>query len=179
MFHQCSKSWNDKFEIGKIDSIYIMHNNLHHPECFFLLLYYLISVFHVLHFGSTADLSFASILTSSASKGTRGSSWMATSFSFPLLLCSHSVVACSVGAEQTPGSLPETSARRSPPLPAHLRQPSEWRAIVLLAVIWWPHSTGRQSWEPAPRSHTHTHTHIWAHTHAQKQLCIFKWLKKS
>ncbi len=84
--------------------------------------------------------------TSSASKGTRGSSWMATGFSFPLMLSSHSAVAC-VRAERTPGSPPEASARRSPPLPAHLREPSEWSAIVL-AVIWWPHSTGRQSQEP-------------------------------
>ena len=92
-------------------------------------------------------LSLAPIHTYSASKGTLGSSWMATSFSFPLMLSSHSAVACSVRAEQAPGSPPEASARRSPPLPAHFREPSEWSAIVL-AVIWWPHSTGRQSQEP-------------------------------
>lgn len=84
--------------------------------------------------------------TYSASKGPRGTGWMATSFSFPLMLSSHSAVACSVRAERTPGSPPEASARRSPPLPAHLREPSEWSTIVL-AVIWWPHSTGRQSQE--------------------------------
>lgn len=121
-------------------------------------------------------LSLAPILTYLASKGARGSSWMATSFSFPLMLSSHSAVACSVRAEQTPGSPPEASARRSPPLPAHLREPSEWSAIVL-AVIRWPHSTGRQSQEPAPppprrtqtqlppRVCTNPHTHARAHTH--------------
>lgn len=90
--------------------------------------------------------------TSTASKDARGSSWVATSFSFPLRLSSHSVVACSVRAERTPGSPPEASARRSPLLPAHLREPSEWSTIVL-AVIWWPHSTGRQSQEPGGSPH--------------------------
>lgn len=97
-------------------------------------------------------LSLAPIRTCSASKATRGSGWVATSFSFPLLLSSHSAVACSVRAERTPGSPPEASTRRSPALPAHLREPSEWRAIVL-AVIWWPHSTGRQSQEPGVSPH--------------------------
>jgi len=31
----------------------------------------------------------------------------------------------------------------------NLRKSSEWSTIVL-AVIWWPHSTGRQSQEPGP-----------------------------
>lgn len=97
-------------------------------------------------------LFLAPIPTYSASKATRGSGWVATSFSFPLMLSSHSAVACSVRAEQTPGSPPEASARRSPPLPAHLREPSEWSAIVL-AVIWWLHSTGRQSQEPGGSPH--------------------------
>lgn len=120
-------------------------------------------------------LSLAPILTYSASKGTHGSSWMATSFSFPLMLSSHSVVACSVRAEQTPGSRPEASARRSPPLPAHLREPSEWSAIVL-AVIWWPHSTGRQRQEPAPHPpHAHTRTPTPQHTHISLAELTLSW----
>lgn len=86
------------------------------------------------HFSPLHHLSLAPIHTYSASKGTPGSSCMATSFSFPLMLSSHSAVACSVRAEQTPGSPPEASARRSPPLPAHLREPSEWSAIVLAVI---------------------------------------------
>lgn len=110
--------------------------------CFIFLIFLSSPLLLPLH-----HLSLAPIRTYSASKGTRGTGWVATSFSFPLVLSSHSAVACSVRAEQTPGSPPEACARRSPPLPAHLREPSEWRTIVL-AVIWWPHSTGRQSQEP-------------------------------
>lgn len=108
------------------------------------------SALHVsplLSFYLTITFPLLPLRTFSASKDTRGSGWMTTSFSFPLMLSSHSAVACSVRAERTPGSPPEASARRSPPLPAHLREPSEWSTIVL-AVIWWPHSTGRQSQEP-------------------------------
>lgn len=121
---------------------YFMMPNL--KVFFFFLLLYSLLVSSALASPSPFPCS---LCTHSASKATRGSGWVATSFSFPLMLSSHSAVACSVRAERTPGSPPEASARRSPPLPAHLREPSEWSAIVL-AVIWWPHSTGRQSQGP-------------------------------
>lgn len=76
-----------------------------------------------------------------------GSSWVATSFSFPVLLCSHWAAPRSVRAERTPGSPPEALASRSPLLPARLREPSEWSAIVL-SVIRWPRSTCTQSPQP-------------------------------
>lgn len=95
-----------------------------------------------LHPSPLHHFSLARIQTLPASKATRGSGWVATSFSFPLMLSSHSAVACSVRAEWTPGSPPEASARRSPPLPAHLREALEWSTIVL-AVIWWPRSSSR------------------------------------
>lgn len=94
-------------------------------------------------------LYLASIMAYSASKAPHGSSWVAASLSFPLMLPSHWAVACSIRAERTPGSLPEVFTRRSPPLPAHLSDPLEWSTIVLV-VIWWLHSSDRQSWEAAP-----------------------------
>lgn len=77
--------------------------------------------FYPFNHSVTYPSPFACSHTYSASKGTSGSGWVATSFSFPPRLSSHSAVACSVRAERTPGSPPEASVRRSPPLPAHLR----------------------------------------------------------
>lgn len=94
-------------DVDKLSLMFFLLQNILH--------FYLSSCPHHLYFAPDFSLS--------VSKGSRGSSWVATSLSFPLRLLNHSTVACSIRAEPTPGSLPEASARRSPLLPAHLSDP--------------------------------------------------------
>lgn len=72
------------------------------------------------------------------------------------LLASH-FLSCSPSIQQwrapsglsRPQGVHQKPPLGSPTLPAHLSEPSEWSTIVL-AVIWWLHSTERQSQGLAP-----------------------------